>query len=122
MAEVVIKETIAWDGAVDAAMVLDEMRAVFARFIEAEPHYHTALALWCAMTHAEDAFNRLPQLIITGPDGQCGKTTSLDIVAEFSNKAVSVSSITKAALYRLVDLHHVDKDGAKANAQTHTSD
>lgn len=62
-----------------------------------------ATALWCAATYFMEVWNTFPKLLIVSPERECGKTTMLQALEPFARNAFLASSITPAALYRLIE-------------------
>ena len=57
-------------------------------------------------TYAFDDFHIFPKLIFHSPEKRCGKSTALDVVEAISNRALFSSSITPAALFRVIEKYH----------------
>ena len=62
-----------------------------------------AITLWIMLTYCHQAFNVLPLLGIISPVKRCGKTTLIEILHGFTNKGLTASSITPAAVYRTIE-------------------
>lgn len=65
----------------------------------------TALSLWVVASYAINEFRIFPKLAIHSPEKRCGKSTVLDLVDAFSSKALFASSISQAAIYRVIEAH-----------------
>jgi putative DNA primase/helicase len=76
-----------------------------------------ACALWVLFTHSHDAWQISPQLLVTSPQPECGKTTLLETLAALCPKSLMLVSITPATLFRLADKYHpsmfLDEDDAQ---------
>jgi hypothetical protein len=66
------------------------------------PH---AVTLWNAHAHAFSAFLHTPRLNLCSPKSQCGKTTTLDILATMTPRALRMENLTAPVLFRLVAQH-----------------
>jgi hypothetical protein len=86
---------------VDGAELLDELRAVFIKYV-AFPDNHAAAAatLWDAVTHALPAFECAPRLVINSPEKRCGKTRLLDIIEYTCHKPLPFVDASVAAMFR----------------------
>jgi hypothetical protein len=83
--------------------LLDELVAVFSRYIILPKGGVEAAALWTFHAHAHDAASISPILAITSPEMRCGKTTMLEILQTLTPNAILTSNVTTPALFRLVD-------------------
>ena len=62
-----------------------------------------ALALWIVHCHAIPEFDFAPRLGIWSPEKRCGKSLLLEIIANLLPNARTTSSISVAALFRLIE-------------------
>jgi putative DNA primase/helicase len=62
-----------------------------------------AVALWVLATHAFDSFLVFPRLFFSAAARNCGKTTALEVVTNLVPRAVNASSISAAAMYRMIE-------------------
>jgi len=69
-------------------------------------YQQTAAALWVAVTWTIEQFDVAPYLLITAPERQSGKTRLLEVLEHVVRKPILASSISPAALYRVVDKEH----------------
>lgn len=92
-----------WFEDVDLAGLLTEIRTVIKRFVVLPEESADAVALWIAMTYCMDAWDTAPMLVITGPTKQCGKTRLLEIVGGQVYRPLPSSSVTPAALFRVIE-------------------
>lgn len=99
-----LPDTEPWSEPVDGAAVLAEASELFTRYIALPAGAADALALWCAYTHAFDAFFISPRLAIISPEKRCGKTTVLRALALLCNRALPAANITAPALFRTIEL------------------
>ena len=89
---------------VEGAALLDELAAIFKRFLALPNHADTTLALWVLHTYAFEASAITPRLAVTAPEKRCGKTTLLEIVAALASNSQMSSNITSAATFRLIEM------------------
>lgn len=96
-----------WPSPVDGAAVLDAAESLLRKFIVfSSANDAPAVALWCLHTYAVDAFAISPRLQVTSAERECGKSTLLDLVRALSARAFRASSVSEAALFRLIETHH----------------
>ncbi|HJQ26881.1 MAG TPA: DUF3631 domain-containing protein [Blastocatellia bacterium] len=95
-----------WPDAVDGAALLDEIVTLCRRFVAAVPAIFDAVALWCLYAYVFDAFEVSPLLVLTSPQKRCGKTTLLMLIDRLVPRALSLSNITAAALFRTIEKYH----------------
>jgi hypothetical protein len=92
-----------WPERVDGDDLLDQLAERAGTHLILPPGAATLLALWTVFSHAHDAFWISPILAATSPTPECGKSTLLDLLSGVCPKAMNVSSITAASLFRGVD-------------------
>lgn len=92
-----------WPDEVDGTALLDEIVNQCRRFVAAAPAIFDAVALWCVYAYVFDAFEVSPLLVLTSPQKRCGKTTLLMLVSTLIPRALPLSNITAAALFRAVE-------------------
>src|SRR5262249_53672571 len=61
-------------------------------------------ALWVIATHCFDAWQIFPRLFIGAPERNCGKTTLLDVISHMVPRPLKASSITVAAMFRVIEI------------------
>jgi hypothetical protein len=83
--------------------LLNELVAVFSRYVILPRGGAEAAALWVIHAHAHDAARISPILAITSPEMRCGKTTMLELLQALTPNAILTSNVTAPALFRLVD-------------------
>ena len=94
-----------WPEPVNGQEVLHQVRARFVRSIALPPGAATVLALWPAHAHAFDAFLHTPRLNLTSATGECGKTTTVELLAAMSPRALRTEDLRAPVLFRLIDQH-----------------
>lgn len=100
-----IEDAEPWDEAVNGADLLDAFSDLFNRYAKLPKHADTKLALWALFTHVYDAFDCCPILRINSPEKECGKSTVKDLMFRLCARPLSVSSVTPAAMFRIIELH-----------------
>ncbi len=60
------------------------------------------ISAWVVLTYCYDAFRILPLLGIVSPVKRCGKTTLLEILQGLTNKGLTASNISPAAVFRTI--------------------
>jgi hypothetical protein len=92
-----------WPTPVDGAVLLEELRKHFARYIVLPKHTDVVLALWTLHTWIFDCFDVTPYLAITSPTRRCGKTLLMTMLYGLCCRAKKNDSMSKAAIYRSVE-------------------
>src|SRR5262249_10863929 len=90
------------DEPVDGAELLDELRDLFARYLFADEHAYTTLALYSLLTHTYDVFDICPLLSLTSPAKRCGKTTAETLLSAVVHQPVPASNISAPVAYRVI--------------------
>ncbi len=85
------------------AQVLDDIRALLARFVAfPDEHSINAAALWAAHTHALEAFDTSPRIAFLSPEPGSGKTRALEILELLVVRPLLTVNVTPAYLFRKV--------------------
>lgn len=96
-----------WVGEVDFGSAMDAAFAEMKRYVVADEAQLAAAVVWCAHAHlVHSAAVRLavsPKLAIQAPDRGCGKSTLLEVLGCLSPRAMTASSISTAAVYRVIE-------------------
>lgn len=96
-------ELCALDVDVDGAALLDELCRALRHFVVVpDPMAVDAVALWIVATHAIDAFDSAPRLIIRSPVKGSGKSRLLDIIAGTCARPLLCSDTTAAVIFRAI--------------------
>lgn len=98
-----LKDVEPWSEPVDGEELLDLMVATLRRYVAAEEATLDAVALWALSAHALDQFAIFPNLAITAPDRECGKTTLMSVVQAMVPRPLLASNCTTAALFRMIE-------------------
>lgn len=95
------------EAAVDGAALLDGLLATFKRYVVMpDEHAAVAVTLWTATTHALQAFEFAPRLVVNSPQKRCGKTRLLDIVSGTCHAPLTTVDATVAAIFRSLGGDH----------------
>ena len=92
-----------WPEEVDGDALLDQLAVSATEYLVLPPGAAGAIALWAVFSHAHDCFCISPVLAATSPTPECGKTTFLEFLSGVCPKALNVSNVTAASLFRGVD-------------------
>ncbi len=92
-----------WPEPVDGAELLDDVMAVFQRYLVLPDGGAEALALWVLFSYAHDAFAISPIVALTSPSKQCGKTHACTVLAAMVPRPLFTSNVSSAAVFRCVD-------------------
>ena len=92
-----------WPEAVSGTALLDEIEAMFSRFIVCDWAAHQAAALWSAATWFEPVAQVAPNLNVTAPAHRCGKSLLLAIVGRLVKRPLPSANISPAALFRTIE-------------------
>jgi hypothetical protein len=95
-----------WPDPVPLDSVLSETARYLRRYAVLPPHGAETLALWTLMTHAVEAFDRLPLLLLSSPAPRSGKSTVMELLARIVARPLPTVSVSPAALYRVVEAAH----------------
>ena len=82
--------------------IVDELAALFMRFVALNFGQPLVLALWSIATYLHEQFDAFPYLAITSPTKRCGKTRLCELLALVCFQPLPTVSISPAALYRLL--------------------
>jgi hypothetical protein len=94
-----------WPDAVDGAVLLTELATAIASYVIVSSSQADALGLWSVYAHAYDAFDVAPKLILKSAQKRSGKTRLVSVLARVVTKPLFTSSITPAALMRVIELY-----------------
>jgi hypothetical protein len=89
--------------AAPGTQVLNELHETFRRYVVfPDEHCAVGVVLWTATTHALQAFQHAPRLVINSPEKRCGKSRLLDIIAGTCHAPLMSVNATVAAIYRSI--------------------
>lgn len=83
-------------------LMLKTLENTIKRHVVLPKHAHLTCALWIIHSHALDASDISPFLTLSSPIKRCGKTTFLDLLTELVYQGRASSSISPAAMYRML--------------------
>lgn len=96
-----------WTGEVELGAAMDAALAEIKRYVVADEAQLAAAIAWAVHTHLvhSDAVNLAvsPKLAIQAPDRGCGKSTLLEVLGCLAPRSMTASSISAAAIYRVVE-------------------
>lgn len=88
---------------VDAAALLDDVRAALTRFVILPSEATTdAVVLWIAASHVQPAWAHAPRLVIRAPEKRCGKSRLLDVIEATCHDPLITVNASAAAVYRAI--------------------
>jgi Protein of unknown function (DUF3631) len=90
---------------VDGRTLLADLAGFARTFLVVSDDQLCVLALWVLHTHAFDAFEMTPYLLIRSPEKRCGKSRVLEVLKLLARTAISTANITEAALFRAIELY-----------------
>ena len=102
----IVEEISPYDSAVDGAELADRIYQAFKQHIVVSDEDLTVLTLWVIGTYAYDDFMIFPRMLLSSPEKRCGKTTLIEVIDALSNRSLTASGITAAAIFRTIDLCH----------------
>ncbi|GAB2471379.1 DUF3631 domain-containing protein [Xylanimonas ulmi] len=84
--------------------LLERVQGVLARYcVLPSQHAYVAVTLFAAYTHAANAFDFAPRLVLTSPEKRSGKTRCMEVVALMSHRPMKTANASTAAIYRSLD-------------------
>lgn len=102
---VFLADTVPAAGPVDGVTLFHAILNRIRRHIVLSDAAAVAVALWVFQAHCAEAFGITPRLAVQSPTKGCGKTNLLEIVKEQVPRALPVSNVTAAALFRTIEAH-----------------
>ncbi len=101
-----LADEVPWPDRVEGAALLDALVETVTHHVVLSRHAAQAIVLWVVLTYFDAVVNLLPLLLVTSPTKRCGKTKTVEVVGGLACRALPVSNITAAALYRAIDRFH----------------
>jgi len=93
-----------WPDEVSGEQLLDDLCAVFRKYIYAPPSVSEAAALWVLHAWTIDAGDISPFFVLVSPTKCCGKTSMLILCVYLTPRSELASNISPSALFRYVEL------------------
>ncbi len=87
-----------WPEPVTAAALLPELIAAIRRHVAMPESLALITALWCMHTHALNAFDISPRLVITSAEPGCGKTTLLRLLSLLVARPLEICAASPRAI------------------------
>lgn len=100
---VMFVEVEPWPDAVNGARLLDDLTAALTLYVIADAPTLRAAALWAVHTWLMDVIGVSPIANITSPEKRCGKSRMLELLGKLVYRALTVSNIAPAALFRSIE-------------------
>jgi len=91
-----------WPHPVAPVDLLDDLSAFISAHVILPEGAADALAVWIVLTYIFQQFETIPQVLITSPEPQCGKTTLLDVLRLLVAKPLLAMNISPPALFRTI--------------------
>ena len=101
--ELKLAEPKPWQKPVGGASLLNELVAIFRRYLSLPKGAAEAMSLWVVFTHTFDAWQVSPRLAFTSPVLRCGKTTALSILGCLVTRPLLASNVTPAVVFRVIE-------------------
>jgi putative DNA primase/helicase len=92
-----------WPELVPGAEILDDLVAVFSRYVVLPAHGARALALWTLHAWAHDAAAVSPLVVLVSPEKRSGKTTTLLLLRYVAPRPLPAANVTAPVLFRAVE-------------------
>jgi putative DNA primase/helicase len=99
-----LPEPAPWSSPVDGANLLTDLSDLIRRHVVMSRAAADAAGLWVVHTHAFEAAQIAPRLLIKSPEKQCGKSTLLHVLQHLAYRPLPTSNITAAALFRMIEV------------------
>jgi putative DNA primase/helicase len=101
--EIQLDDPEPWPEHVNGAELFDAIERQLRRFLVLPDHSIVPFILWTALSYVVDEIDVLPMLVFSSPVKRSGKTTALECVRRLVRKPLTSSTISSAALYRVVE-------------------
>jgi len=99
----IVEELEPWETPVDLGELVAEIEARIGRHLIMPAESRLALSLWVASSYVFDSFRCFPRVVVHSPEKRCGKTTLLEILKAVVPRGLLASSISPAALFRVIE-------------------
>jgi Protein of unknown function (DUF3631)/Toprim domain len=94
-----------WHETIDGAGVLDALSSTIREYVIISDVQADAVTLWSLHTHAHDASEVSPKLVLKSAQKRSGKTRLTEVLERTVPRALYTSGIRPAALLRLIESH-----------------
>jgi putative DNA primase/helicase len=88
---------------IDGDKLLSSIKGELLKYVILPGGVAEPITAWCVLTYCYDAFRILPMLGIVSPVKRCGKTTLLEVLQGLTNKGLTASNISPAAVFRTIE-------------------
>ena len=92
-----------WPDAVDGTALLDDIRAIYNRFMVLPTLADVLLTVWNLHTYVFDCFGFTPYLHVTSPEKECGKSTLGELMNHLCANATTPGGMSAAAMFRRIE-------------------
>ena len=92
-----------WPEPVDGAALLDELQALLESYASLPDHGADAVALWSLYSWCFRVFSVAPNLMVTAPERESGKTRATELLSWMVPRAKPVSDASAAAIIRGIE-------------------
>ena len=92
-----------WPESVNGATLLDDLNGLLDRYAELPAGGAAAVSLWAVYTWTIDAFDVSPNLMITAPERESGKTRVTELLSWMVRRPKPVSDASAAAIIRGIE-------------------
>ena len=99
-----LRSTKPCEGTVDSEELFQEIVSTIKRHVFLDDDAAVTIATWILMSWVNGALYIMPQLLLTSPIKQCGKTTTLLVVQALVNRPLPSGNISAAAVYRAIEV------------------
>ena len=87
----------------DGSALLDDLISLFRRYVILDEDALVALGLWVAHTHAFEAAEVTPYIVLTSAEKRSGKSRLLELLERLVSRPLMTGRVTAALLPRLID-------------------
>ena len=101
-----LRDPEAWGTSVDGSALLGDIVNLLEKYLILPPGAAVAIALWIVHTYCVAATDVSPRLAVVSPEKRCGKSRTLKIVKHLVRRALVASSLTAAAVFRVIEQAH----------------
>jgi Protein of unknown function (DUF3631) len=92
-----------WPDAVDGPALLAAMRSLLVKYTVLPPGAADMLSVFALATHAVDAFNAVPYVMVSSPTASCGKTRLLEMLQLLVRRPWRPAILTGPVLFRGIE-------------------
>ncbi|MCZ6807015.1 MAG: DUF3631 domain-containing protein [Deltaproteobacteria bacterium] len=92
-----------WPEAVDGAALVEQMEALFTKYLVLPEGAPIVLAVWCLYTWGSDCFDVATYVCLRSPRPRCGKSNTINVIHRLAHWCVPTVNTSVAALFRMLD-------------------